>query len=125
MKYDVLIRNAKIIDGSGTPWFMGDVAVAEGRIAELGKLAPAADAEAARVIDAAGRILAPGFIDTHTHLDLTPFVCNRSQDPKSQRRLQQGITSQIFGCCGIGPAPVMEESRAAWKEPSGSTMPPN
>ena len=47
MKYDILIKNAKIIDGSGTPWFMGDVAVAEGRIAELGKLAPAAEAEAA------------------------------------------------------------------------------
>ena len=116
MKYDILIKNAKIIDGSGTPWFMGDVAVAEGRIAELGKLAPAAEAEAARVIDAAGRILAPGFIDTHTHLDLTPFTCNNSQDPKSQRRLQQGITSQIFGCCGIGPAPVTEASKAAWME---------
>ena len=116
MKYDILIKNAKIIDGSGTPWFMGDVAVAEGRIAELGKLAPAAEAEAARVIDAAGRILAPGFIDTHTHLDLTPFAYNNSQDPKSQRRLQQGITSQIFGCCGIGPAPVTEASKAAWME---------
>ena len=116
MKYDILIKNAKIIDGSAAPWFMGDVAVADGRIAAVGKLSPAAEADASRVIDASGKILAPGFIDTHTHLDLTPFACNNSQDPKSERRLRQGITSQIFGCCGIGPAPVLEASKAAWME---------
>ena len=58
MKYDMLIKNAKIIDGSAAPWFMGDVAVADGRIAAVGKLSPAAEADAARVIDASGKILA-------------------------------------------------------------------
>ena len=116
MKYDLLIKNAKIIDGSGTPWFPGDVAVSGDRIAAVGCLGSLAEAEAARVLDASGKILAPGFIDTHTHLDLTPFACNNSQDPQSVRRLRQGITTQIFGCCGIGPAPVNEVSKAAWME---------
>lgn len=116
MKYDYLIKNAKIIDGSGTPWFRGDVAVTGDKITAVGKLAPQAEAEAGCVIDASDRILAPGFIDTHTHLDLTPFTYNNSQDPKSARRLQQGITSQIFGCCGIGPAPVTDATKAEWME---------
>ena len=116
MKYDLLIKNAKIIDGSNTPWFMGDVAVSGERIAAVGNLGPHAEAKADRILDASGKILCPGFIDSHTHLDLTPFVCNNSQDPRSERRLQQGITTQIFGCCGIGPAPVSKETKAAWME---------
>lgn len=116
MKYDCLIKNAKIIDGTGTPWFMGDVAVTGNEITAVGKLTPSYEAETECVIDAAGRILAPGFIDTHTHLDLTPFGFNRSQDPHSVRRLQQGITTQIFGCCGISAAPVTDESRRPWME---------
>ena len=116
MKFDCLIKNAKIIDGTGTPWFMGDVAVTGNEIAAVGKVTSDDEAEAGCVIDAAGRILAPGFIDTHTHLDLTPFAFNPSQDPHSVRRLQQGITTQIFGCCGISAAPVTDASRKPWME---------
>ena len=116
MKYDCLIKNAKIIDGTATPWFMGDVAVTGNEIVAVGKMPLSDEAEAECVIDAAGRILAPGFIDSHTHLDLTPFAFNPSQDPHSVRRLQQGITTQIFGCCGITAAPVTDESRKPWME---------
>ena len=113
MRYDYLIKNVKIIDGSGAPWFMGDVAVRGEFIEAVGKLK---EAGACHVIDGSGKILTPGFIDTHTHLDLTPFSFYPSQDPASVRRLQQGITSQIAGCCGISPAPVTEQTKAQWLE---------
>ena len=108
--YDYLIKNGKIVDGSGMPWFMGDVAVKGDRIAFIGKISQDDEAEAVaagcRVIDAAGKVVAPGFIDSHTHLDLAPFEFNGSEDQRSVRRLRQGITTQITGCCGISPAPV-------------------
>ena len=126
MTFDYVIKNVKIVDGSNTPWFMGDVAVKGDRIAAVGKVeTPRSgsdgceakpECQAERVIDGAGRILTPGFIDTHTHLDLAPFCFYPSQDPASERRLRQGITSQIVGCCGISPAPVMEETKAEWLE---------
>ena len=68
--YDYLIRNARILNGSGTPAFLGDVAVQGGAIAALGRLE---EASAAQVIDAAGRYLTPGFIDIHRHGDSALF----------------------------------------------------
>src|SRR5262245_43235102 len=62
--YDVLIRGGRILDGSGNPWFRGDVAIRDGRIAGVGRLR---DAPAARTIAAGERIVAPGFIDVHSH----------------------------------------------------------
>src|SRR6478609_9534215 len=64
--YDLLIRNARVIDGAGNPWFRADVAVKDGRIAALVRLA---NASAIRTIDARERIVAPGFIDVHTHVE--------------------------------------------------------
>lgn len=116
MNYDVMIRNAKIVDGTGMPWFRGDVAVLGDRIAAVGKLSEEDVKSAQTVIDANDRILMPGIIDTHTHLDLTPFDYNRSQDPKSVRRLRQGITSQVCGCCGITAAPLCDRSKEEWME---------
>ena len=63
--YDLVITNARVVDGSGNPWFRADVGLKGGRIARVGRV-PASDA--ARVIDAQGRILAPGFIDVHAHV---------------------------------------------------------
>ena len=65
--YDLLIRNARIADGSGSPAITGDVGIAGGKIVAVGKLA---SATATRAIDAGGHVLAPGFIDVHTHVDL-------------------------------------------------------
>ena len=64
--FDILIRNARVVDGTGNPWFQASVGIRAGRIAAIGKLT---NAVAARVIDARGHVLAPGFIDIHTHVE--------------------------------------------------------
>ncbi len=90
--YDLLIRNARVVDGTGNPWFRADVAVKEGRIAAVGNLSRAT---ATRTIDAHERILAPGFIDGHTHvegdIDKIPFADNYVRD---------GVTTLVTGNCG-------------------------
>lgn len=101
--YDLLIRNARIFDGSGSPWFHGDLAVAGDRIAAIGKLG---DAKAARVIDAAGLALAPGFIDVHSHSDLSILA-----NPGGESKIYQGVTTEVIGQCGSSPAPLVGRGR--------------
>ena len=98
--YDLLIRGGTVIDGTGSPWFKADVAVTGDRIAAIGRF-PAS--QAARVIDAAGRIVCPGLIDVHTHSDLTIAV-----DPRARSTLAQGVTTQIAGNCGVSAAPTRD-----------------
>src|SRR3954464_13596974 len=97
MTYDLLIKNGRIVDGSGGPSFRGDVAVKDGKIVEIGKLS----GPAARTIDAEGRVVAPGFIDNHCHYD-APV----SRDPLCSYSCDHGATSVIFGNCLLGLAPV-------------------
>jgi len=87
--YDVLIRGGRIVDGTGNPWFAADVAVKNGRIAAVGNLRTAT---AARVVDASGRIVSPGFIDLHTHSDLTVLA-----DGTAQSKVRQGVTLDVMG----------------------------
>src|SRR5438132_12310771 len=103
MAYDLLITNGRIIDGSGTGSFIGDVAVRDGLIALVGK----ADAGAKRVIDAEGLAVAPGFIDGHTHYDAQIFW-----DPLLTSTCWQGFTTVVMGHCGLTLAPVRESDRA-------------
>jgi N-acyl-D-amino-acid deacylase len=98
--YDILIRNGRLIDGTGSPWFAADLAVQEGRIAAIGRLGESA---ARQVIDAAGCFVAPGLIDIHTHSDLTLLVEGRAPST-----LAQGISTQITGNCGISAAPTRD-----------------
>jgi N-acyl-D-amino-acid deacylase len=100
-QYDLLFRNARVIDGTGNAWYRADVAVAGGRIAAIGRLA---DASAARTIDAAGRVLAPGFIDVHTHVEQ-----GLEKVPRADNYLLDGVTSVVTGNCGGS-----ETDLAAW-----------
>jgi len=87
--YDVLIRGARIADGTGNPWFSGEIAIKDGRIAAVGHLGSAA---ATRVIDATGLVAAPGFIDLHTHSDLTLLA-----DGTAQSKVRDGVTLDVIG----------------------------
>ena len=103
MIYDVIFRNAKILDGARSPWFRGSVAIRAGRIERVGNI-PAGSA-AREEIDVQDNFLCPGFIDAHTHSD---FVLLR--DPAALPKLKQGVTTQVIGQCGFSPAPVEAEN---------------
>ena len=95
--YDIVIRNARIADGTGNPWFRADVAIKEGRIQTIGRLA---GKTAGREIDAGERIVAPGFIDVHTHVEGRfdpPGLVGR---PQALNFLHDGVTTVITGNCG-------------------------
>ncbi len=97
MAYDLLIRNGRIVDGSGMPSYRGDVGVRDGYIAEIGKLSGAA----ARSVDADGAVIAPGFIDNHCHYD-----AQVTWDPLCSYSCDHGATTVIFGNCSLSLAPV-------------------
>jgi N-acyl-D-aspartate/D-glutamate deacylase len=101
MSYDLLITNGRIVDGSGGPSFRGDVAVKDGKIAEIGRLAGAA---ADRKVDAGGQVVAPGFIDNHCHYD-----AQVTWDPLCSYSCDHGATSVIFGNCSLSLAPVHKD----------------
>jgi len=98
MRYDLLIRNALLIDGRDTPGYPADVAVLDGRIARIGEVSAG---QAREVLDAKGRVLAPGFIDVHTHDDTVVI-----RQPEMLPKISQGVTTVIVGNCGISAAPV-------------------
>ena len=104
--YDVIIRNGRIVDGSGNPWVSGDVAIKNDRIAVIGKLE---NAKAERTIDASGMIVAPGFIDTLGQSEFPLLIDNRALS-----KLTQGITTEITGE-GASIAPQNELTLAALK----------
>ncbi len=106
--HDLLILGARVIDGSGSPWFWADVAVDGDQISAVGRLAGAA---ARHSIQADGRILSPGFIDMHTHSDLQPLV-----NPTHECKLYQGVTTDVIGHDGLGLAPVTPETREILQE---------
>ena len=102
MQYDLLIKNGTVVDGSGLPRFQADVAIAEGRIAAIGKIRE----NAREVIDAEGHVVSPGFVDGHTHMDAQVFW-----DPLGTCSCWHGITSVVMGNCGFSLAPCSEEDK--------------
>jgi len=100
--YDTVIRGGRVVDGSGAVARGADIAIKDGRIAEIGKIAAPAD----QVIDADGALVTPGFIDIHTHYD-GQFLWDDQMDPS----FSHGVTTAIGGNCGVGFAPVAQEHR--------------
>ena len=96
--YDVLIRNARIVDGTGGAWYRGEIALRGETIAAIGRLG---EVEARRVIDAGDRVVAPGFIDVHSHARRTIF-----EVPTAENCIRQGVTTVIEGPDGSSPLPL-------------------
>lgn len=91
-EYDLLLRGGRIVDGSGNPWYVADIGVRSGRIAAVGRLD---GARAARVIDAGGLVVAPGFIDVHTHVE-----SGIRRRPTADNFVLDGVTTLVTGNCG-------------------------
>ncbi|OGD56808.1 hypothetical protein A3K78_10240 [Candidatus Bathyarchaeota archaeon RBG_13_52_12] len=116
LTYDLLIKNGKVIDGAGNPWYWGDVAVEGDRIAAIAKLP---EAKAERVIDARGLVAVPGFIDAHSHSDFTTLVYREMEST-----VMQGITTVAAGQCGSTAAPVNPEFRETFEKDMNAQLPP-
>src|SRR5699024_1510419 len=97
---DLVIQNGRIIDGTGNPWFFGDIGVKDGTIVEVGRV----QQKGRQRIDACGQVIAPGFIDGHCHSDLMIL-----DHPHSEIKLQHEFTTELMGNCGLVPAPFVRE----------------
>src|SRR6202789_1099474 len=102
MEYDLIIRNGSVVDGSGLPRYRADIATLGGQIAVIGKVSGSAK----EAIDAEGQIIAPGFIDGHTHMDAQVFW-----DPIGTCSCWHGVTTVVMGNCGFSLAPCAEKAK--------------
>ncbi|HHY29595.1 MAG TPA: D-aminoacylase, partial [Syntrophaceticus sp.] len=105
----ILIKNGMIIDGSGAPAYHGDLLIEGDNVAQIGTVNPQTQPE--QIIDAAGLVVAPGFIDTHSHSDLNILL-----DPYVEPKVRQGITTEVLGQDGISMAPLPLEYVASWRK---------
>ncbi len=113
---DLVLAGGRIVDGCGNPWFYGDVGIRRGRIA---RIAPPGTLHGRQTLDVGGRFVAPGFVDVHTHSDLSILV-NR----QAESVVRQGVTTEVIGNCGMSPAPVSDarlaEMRHFWGQLAGA-----
>lgn len=100
--FDILIRNGRIIDGTGNPWYYGDVGISEGKIAAIGRIG---SADAAEGIDARGLAVCPGFIDMHPHADVMLLG-----EPRHDAKVRQGVTTELLGQDGLSYAPLSSDN---------------
>ena len=98
MGFDILIKNGTIIDGTGGLRYKSDLGITDGKISAIGSLE---EAEAGTVIDGTGLVVSPGFIDMHSHSDVTLL-----DDPLGESKAYQGITTEVVGNCGFSPYPI-------------------
>ena len=108
-EHDILIKNASIVDGTGSPAFVGAVAVKGERITAIGKVEGDLKADAGTVIDAKGLTVTPGFIDVHNHGDLSIIYY-----PEAESFVRQGITTFVGGQCGDSPGPFGDYIGLPW-----------
>jgi N-acyl-D-amino-acid deacylase len=111
MAFRIIIKNGLVINGTGNPWFKADVGISQGKIAQVGKLS---DVKAERIIDAKGLVVSPGFIDIHTHSDLSLLI-----NPRAESKIRQGVTTEVVGNCGTSPAPVRKQNLQLLKDEWG------
>jgi N-acyl-D-amino-acid deacylase len=104
--YELVLKNGRVVDGTGAPGFEADVAIDGPAIAAVGPALAGRE-----TIDCSGHVVAPGFIDTHSHSDVKVLA-----DPILPMKLRQGITLEVFGQDGISVAPVKAEDRGAWRQ---------
>lgn len=104
-EFDLIIAGGRIADGTGNPWFFADLAIKDGRIVKIGRIAPK---RAARLIDARGRVVAPGFIDVHAHIEDGLEIGGIERWPLAENYLRMGVTSVITGNCGFSKLPLGE-----------------
>jgi dihydroorotase/N-acyl-D-amino-acid deacylase len=110
--YDLLIRNGQVVDGTGNPWFAADVGVRGDRIVAVGRLG---GATATREIDARGLVVAPGFIDMHTHSDL-PLL----NDGNAESKVRQGVTVDVIGeSTSVAPRDGLPDAKDTWSNFTG------
>src|SRR5438105_227559 len=117
MAWSLLIKNGSVIDGTGTAARAADVALEGDRIAAIG---PGLRGETARTIDAAGHVVAPGFIDAHSHSDLFYFAC-----PSAESKVRQGVTTEVVGMCSFSQAPLrrgQEDLMRGWAGGIGASL---
>jgi N-acyl-D-amino-acid deacylase len=103
MAWSLLIRGGTVVDGSGSPGRAADVAIEGDRIAAVG---PGLSGQVERVIDAAGKMVSPGFIDMHSHSDLFYFGCRSAES-----KIRQGVTTEVVGMCSFSQAPLRPDQR--------------
>jgi N-acyl-D-amino-acid deacylase len=104
LKYELVIKNGRIVDGSGNPWFYADIGIIDGRVAKIGRIDAS---EAAQVIDAQNLIVAPGFIDVHTHVEN-----GITRMPTADNFLMMGVTTIVTGNCGGSWLPIGDSLRS-------------
>lgn len=107
--YDLIIKNGKLVDGSGNPWYYADIGIRGDTIVKIGDLSGAA---AEQLIDAAGKIVAPGFIDMHTHCD---WGLSTPETRANLNYLSQGVTTVVTGNCGHGRLEIADIA-TVWKK---------
>jgi len=105
--YELVIKNGKIIDGSGNPWLAADAAIADGKIVRIGQLD---DAQTDQIIDASGKFVCPGFVDGHSHSDLLILA-----HPVAEQKIMQGITTENMGLDGMSVAPIRKKDIPGWR----------
>ena len=98
---DLVLKNGRIVDGTGNPWFFGDIGIKDDLIVDVGRVSQ----EGLETIDVRGQVISPGFIDGHCHSDL--MVLN---NPRSEIKLRQGVTTEVLGNCGMTPAPFAPQN---------------
>jgi N-acyl-D-amino-acid deacylase len=125
MRFDLLIQNAQVIDGTGSPSYRANVGIVRDRISVIGQV----ERPAKRIIDAHSLVLAPGFIDPHSHADLILPLPPERQTQLMKCKIMQGITTTIIGNCGLGVSPQTPDAEpilravVSWMTPERITWP--